>query len=61
MTKTPSEEDIQKVLKMLQEAKPEKATREYAIKTIQSMKSVAGMVVDKIEDDISKKAKSRKT
>lgn len=47
-----SEEEIQKVLKMLRESSPEKATRENAIKTIQGMKAMAGMVVDKIDEDL---------
>lgn len=51
MTKIP-EEEIQKVLKMLRESNPEKATRENAIKTIQGMKSMAGMVVDQIDEDL---------
>lgn len=46
------EEEIQKVLKMLRESNPEKATRENAIKTIQGMKSMAGMVVDQIDEDL---------
>lgn len=46
------EEEIQKVLKMLQDSNPEKATIENAIKTIQGMKAMAGMVVDKIDDDL---------
>lgn len=52
MSKTPTEEDIQKVLKMLRETQPEKATREYAIKTIESMKSMASMMVDRIDEDL---------
>ncbi len=52
MSKTPTEEDIQKVLKILQETQPEKATREYAIKTIESMKSMASMMVDRIDEDL---------
>lgn len=51
MTQIP-EEEIQKVLKMLRESNPEKATRENAIKTIQGMKSMAGMVIDRIDDDL---------
>lgn len=51
MTQIP-EEDIQKVLKMLRESDPEKATRENAIKAIQGMKTMAGMVVDRIDDDL---------
>lgn len=51
MTQIP-EEEIQKVLKMLRESNPEKATRENAIKTIQGMKNMAGMVVDKIDEDL---------
>lgn len=52
MGKTPTEEDIQKVLKMLRETQPEKATREYAIKTIKNMKSMASMMVDRIDEDL---------
>lgn len=52
MTKKITEEEIQKVLKMLEESAPEKATRENAIKTIQGMKQMAGMVVDKIDEDL---------
>jgi len=51
MTQIP-ENEIQKVLKMLRESNPEKATRENAIKTIQGMKNMAGMVVDKIDEDL---------
>lgn len=51
MTQIP-EEEIQKVLKMLRESNPEKATRENAIKTIQGMKTMASIVVDKIDDDL---------
>ena len=46
------EEEIQKVLKMLRESDPKKATRENAIKTIQGMKTMAGMVVNKIDEDL---------
>lgn len=46
------EEEIQKVLKMLRESNPEKATRGNAIRTIQGMKAMAGMVVDKIDEDL---------
>lgn len=52
MTKKITEEEIRKVLKMLEESDPKKATRENAIKTIQGMKQMAGMVVDKIDDDL---------
>ena len=52
MSKTPTEEDIQTVLKMLQETQPEKATRQEAIKTIESMKSVAKIIVDKVSEDL---------
>lgn len=47
-----TEEDIQKILKMLQETKPEEATRENAIKVIEGMKATAGKVVDKIDEDL---------
>jgi len=52
MTKKITEQEIQKVLKMLEESDPKKATRENAIKTIQGMKQMAGMVVDKIDEDL---------
>ncbi len=52
MKKNPTEEEIQKVLKMLKESAPEKATRENAIKTIEAMRSMAGVVVDRIDEDI---------
>ncbi len=52
MSKTPTKEDIQTVLKMLQDTKPEKATREEAIKTIESMRSVAKIIVDRVSDDL---------
>ena len=52
MKKKPTEEEIQKVIEMLKESDPEKATRENAIKTIEGMKTMAGMVVDRIDDDM---------
>ena len=52
MKKKPTEVEIQKVIKMLEESNPEKATRENAIKTIKGMKTMAGMVVDRIGDDM---------
>lgn len=52
MTKKITEAEIQKVLKMLEESDPKKATRDNAIKTIQGMKQMAGMVVDKIDEDL---------
>ena len=52
MKKKPTEAEIQKVLKMLEKSNPEKATRENAIKVIQGMKTMAGMVVDRIDDDM---------
>lgn len=52
MTKKITEEEIQKVLKMLEGSDPKKATRENAIKTIQGMKQMAGMVVDRIDEDL---------
>lgn len=50
--KKPTEEEIQKVIKMLEESNPEKATRENALKVIEGMKTMAGTVVDRIEDDL---------
>lgn len=52
MTKKITEAEIQKVLKMLEESAPKKATRENAIRTIQGMKQMAGMVVGKIDEDL---------
>jgi len=52
MKKKPTEAEIQKVIKMLEESNPEKATRENAIKAIQGMKIMAGMVVDRIDNDM---------
>ena len=37
---------------MLEESDSKKATRENAIKVIGSMRSMAGMVVDRIDDDM---------
>ena len=52
MKKKPTEAEIQKVIKMFKESNPEKATRENAIKAIKGMKTMAGMVVDRIDDDM---------
>jgi hypothetical protein len=47
-----TEEEIQKVLKMLRDSKPEEATRENAIKVIKGMKKMAGVALDKIDEDL---------
>jgi hypothetical protein len=52
MTKQPTEAEIQKVLKMLEESDPDNATRENAIKVIEGMKTMASGVIDKIDDDL---------
>lgn len=52
MSKQISEEDIQKLIKMLEESDPDNATRENAIKVIEKMKSMAGTLVDRIDDDL---------
>lgn len=52
MTEAPKEAEIQRILKILKQKHPERATREYAIKTIESMKKFATMVVDRIEEDL---------
>lgn len=52
MTKQITEEEIQKALSILRESSPAKATRENAIKVIGGMKTMAGMVVDKIDEDL---------
>ncbi len=48
----PTEEEIQKVLKMLEKSDPEKATRENAIKTIQGLQGLAGALVDRVDEDL---------
>lgn len=48
----PTEEEIQKVLKMLAKSDPEKATRENAIKTIQGLQGLAGALVDRVDEDL---------
>ncbi len=52
MTKTPTEAEIQRILIVLEKTHPKKATREYAIKTIESMRKFASMVVDRVEEDL---------
>lgn len=48
----PTEEEIQKVIKMLEKSDPEKATRENAIKTIQGLQGLAGALVDRVDEDL---------
>ena len=48
----PTEEEIQKVLKMLEKSDPEKATRGNAIKTIQGLRGLAGVLVDRVDEDL---------
>lgn len=48
----PTEEEIQKVLRMLEKSDPEKATRENAIKTIQGLQGLAGALVDRVDEDL---------
>lgn len=48
----PTEQEIQKVLKMLEKSDPEKATRENAIKTIQGLRGLAGALVDRVDEDL---------
>lgn len=52
MNKVPTEKEIQKMLKVLENADPKSATRENAIKAIQSLKSMAGNVIDTVENDL---------
>jgi len=52
MKKKLTEAEIQKVIKMFKKSNPEKATRENAIKAIKGIKTMAGMVVDRIDDDM---------
>jgi hypothetical protein len=51
-TNIPPEDEIQKILKVLKETRPEEATRENAIKTIESMKALANILVDRVDDDL---------
>lgn len=48
----PTEEEIQKALKMLEEKDPKKATRENAIKSIEGLRQLAGVLVDKVDEDL---------
>lgn len=48
----PTEEEIQKALKMLEEKDPKKATRENAIKTVKGLMQLAGVLVDKVDEDL---------
>ena len=48
----PTEKEIKKALNMLERSSPEKATRENAIKAVQGIKAMAGMVVNKIDKDL---------
>lgn len=52
MKKQPTEAEIQKVIKMLEESDPANATRDNALKVIEGMKTMAGKVVDRIDDDM---------
>ncbi len=52
MIKKITEAEIEKVIKMLEESDPSKATRENAIKVIESMKQMAGSVIDRIDEDL---------
>lgn len=50
--KQPTEAEIKKVLRMLEESDSDNATRENAIKIIEKMRHMAGKVVDRIDDDL---------
>jgi hypothetical protein len=52
MAKKITEEEIEKVIKMLEESDPTKATRENAVKVIEGMKQMAGSVIDRIDEDL---------
>jgi hypothetical protein len=52
MNQQHSEEDIQKMLKMLEETEPEKATREDALKILDNMRNLASKTLDQIDDDL---------
>ncbi len=48
----PTEEEIQKALKILKKNDPMQATRENAIKTIEGLRQFAGILVDKVDEDL---------
>lgn len=48
----PTEEEIQKALKILKKNDPKKATRENALKTIEGMRKMASALVDRVDDDL---------
>jgi len=52
MAKKITEAEIEKVIKMLEESDPAKATRENAIKVIEGMKQMAGNVINRIDEDL---------
>lgn len=52
MVKIPTEAEIQKVLEMIKKDHPEQATRENAIKLIETMRVMASTMLDRIEDDL---------
>lgn len=52
MTKQPTKAEIQKVLAMIGKDHPERATRANAIKLIETMRTMAGTMLDKIEEDL---------
>lgn len=52
MTKKITETEIDKVIKMLKESDPEKATRNNAIKVIEGMKQLAGTAINRIDEDL---------
>ena len=52
MKKQPTEVEIQKVIKMLEESDPANATRKNALKVIAGLKTMAGGVIDKIDDEL---------
>jgi UDP-N-acetylglucosamine enolpyruvyl transferase len=52
MNDTPSEAEIQKVIKLLKKTHPDQSSRENAIETIEGMKKLASLIVDQIEKDV---------
>ena len=52
MNKKPTEEDIQKMLKVLEETDPESATREKAIEMLENFRGLASKLLDQIDDDL---------
>ncbi len=52
MTQKPTEQEIQEALELLEKTSPDEASRENAIKTVESMKKIASVLVDRVDKDL---------